>query len=97
MIAESTPRRHPVTEGAKVVDGWYKPYFELMRKFPQIKAFCYINWDWRKYPQWADWGDARIQDDPTVLAFYRREVGNPLYRSAAGEAATRALLGLPPR
>ena len=97
MIAESTPRRHPVTEGAKVVDGWYKPYFELMRGSPQIKAFCYINWDWRKYPQWADWGDARIQDDPTVLAFYRREVADKLYRSAAGESATRALLGLPVR
>jgi hypothetical protein len=96
-IAESTPRRHPVTEGAKVVDGWYKPYFELMHRYPQVKAFCYINWDWRKYPQWADWGDARIQDDPVVLAFYRREVANKLYRSAAGEAATRGLLGLPAR
>jgi hypothetical protein len=97
MVAESTPRRHPVTEGAKVVDGWYKPYFELMRRYPQIKAFCYINWDWRKYPQWADWGDARIQNDPRVLAFYRGEVANKLYRSAAGEAATRTLLGLPAR
>jgi hypothetical protein len=97
MIAESTPRRHPVTEGVKVVDGWYKPYFELMRRYPQIKAFCYINWDWRKYPQWADWGDARIQNNPLVLAFYRREVANKLYRSAAGEAATRTLLGLPAR
>jgi len=95
MIAESTPRRHPVTEGAKVVDGWYKPYFELMHRTPQVKAFCYINWDWRKYPQWADWGDARIQDDPGVLSFYRREVADKLYRSAKGEAETRALLGLP--
>jgi hypothetical protein len=95
MIAESTPRGHPVTEGAKVVDGWYKPFFGLIHRSPQIKAFCYINWDWRQYPQWADWGDARIQDDPAILAFYRREVADPLFQPATSESATRTLLGLP--
>jgi hypothetical protein len=94
MIGESTPRGHPVTEGERVVNGWYRPYFDLLRSTPQVKAFCYIDWDWRLYPQWADWGDARIEDDPAVLAYYRREAGQPLYRSATSEAATRALLGL---
>jgi hypothetical protein len=97
MIGESTPRGHPVTQGERAVDGWYKPYFQLMRSAPQVKAFCYINWDWRQYPQWADWGDARIEDDPAVLAYYRQEVGQPLYRSAGTEAETRAMLGLSAR
>jgi hypothetical protein len=97
MIGESTPRGHPVTEGQRVIDGWYRPYFELLRTTPQIKAFCYISWDWRQYPQWADWGDARIEDNPVVLAFYRGAVGDKLYQPAVGEAATRALLGLPAR
>jgi len=92
MIGESTPRGHPVSEGAKVVAGWYQPFFDLMRRNPQIKAFCYINWDWRNYPQWADWGDARIQDNPVVLAFYKDELRNSLYVNANDRAQTLHLL-----
>ncbi len=92
MIGESTPRGHSVTEGQKSIRAWYQPLFDLIHRSPQIKAFCYINWDWRKYPQWADWGDARIQNDPTVLAFYRNELRNPIYIDAGDRAQTLKLL-----
>jgi hypothetical protein len=67
MIGESAPRGHSVSQGQGAVDAWFVPYFALIRSSPAIKAFCYIDWDWRVYPQWADWGDSRVQDDPAVL------------------------------
>jgi len=92
MIGESTPQFHPVSEGQKGIDAWYQPYFALLHRYPQIKAFSYINWDWRQYPQWATWGDSRIQDDPTVQAFYLKELTDPLYQPAADRAKTLKLL-----
>ena len=92
MIAESTPKGHSVQEGSRVVDAWYKPYFGLIHISPGIKAFCYIDWDWGIYPQWADWGDGRIEADPTVLGFYRSEMRHSLYAGARGRAETLALL-----
>ncbi|MHB1023043.1 MAG: glycoside hydrolase family 26 protein [Acidobacteriaceae bacterium] len=93
MIGESTPRFHSVTEGQSVIDQWYQPYFQLILSHPQIKAFCYINWNWAKYEQWADWGNARIQDDPTVLAFYKQELSKAAYASAGDRKYTLDLLG----
>lgn len=88
MIAESTPKGHSVTEGQSLVDQWYAPYFALIRRSPQIKAFCYIDWDWRAYPQWASWGDARIEDNPTVLAFLRTLLADDLYANSRSSSAT---------
>jgi hypothetical protein len=92
MIGESAPRGHPVSEGQAAVDAWFVPYFALIRSSPVIKAFCYIDWDWRVYPQWADWGDSRVQDDPAVLRFWRGEIVSPLYADARGRAETLRLL-----
>ncbi|HEY4354139.1 MAG TPA: hypothetical protein VGN16_00205 [Acidobacteriaceae bacterium] len=92
IIGESTPKGHSVQEGSRILDAWYKPYFGLIHTSPGIKAFCYIDWDWSIYPQWADWGDGRIEQDPTVLGFYRAEVQRPLYAGARSRAETLALL-----
>ena len=94
MIGESAPRRHPVTEGARVVDGWYKPYFALMRGHAEIKAFSYINWDWRIYKQWSDWGDSRVQDDAAVLKYWKGELADARYVHARGRTETLKLLGV---
>ncbi len=92
MIGESTPKGHSVTEGNRLVEAWYKPYFGLIRSSPGIKAFCYIDWDWGIYPQWSDWGDGRIEKNPEVLNFYRGEVSQPLYASVRSRVATLKLL-----
>ena len=45
MIGESTAKN--ISEsGQEKWNKWYKPYFDLIRDIPHIKAFCYINWDW---------------------------------------------------
>jgi hypothetical protein len=92
MIGESTPKEHSVSEGNRLVDAWYKPYFGLIRSSPGVKAFCYIDWNWGIYPQWADWGNARIEDNADVLRFYRREVGQSFYAGSRDKAHTLSLL-----
>ncbi len=92
MIAESTPKGLSVASTPDVLDRWYRPYFNLIAASPGIKAFCYIDWDWRKYPQWAEWGDARIESAPAVLQWYRAEVAKPVYAGARSRIETEQLL-----
>ncbi len=92
MIGESTPKGHSVIEGDRLVAAWYRPYFGLIHSSPGIKAFCYIDWDWSMYPQWSDWGNARIEDNPAVLQFYRAELAQTLYANSRDRATTLKLL-----
>ncbi len=73
MIAEATPRGFSVAD-ANARTAWFAPYFGLVRSSPGIRAFCYIDWNWAAYPQWADWGDARLETDSPTLAWYRRQL-----------------------
>ena len=82
MIGESTPRYCGVNGGDASWNEWYKPYFELIRSSANMKAFCYINWDWSGYPKWHDWGDGRIQENRQVLESYRREMACSQYLHA---------------
>jgi hypothetical protein len=92
MIGESTPHTVGVRGGQESWDGWFAPYFELIRTQPGIKAFCYINWDWTIRPKWANWGDARLQENAVVAEHYRREMELPLYLHSSTEASFRAAL-----
>ncbi|MCH8474493.1 MAG: hypothetical protein LAT55_04610 [Opitutales bacterium] len=80
MIGESTARFVGTLEGQKSWDQWFRPYFEVLQRQPGIKAFCYINWKWDRFPQWHDWGDCRLQMNPVVAEQYRREISNPIYQ-----------------
>lgn len=79
MIGESTPRGVGVLDGQKSWDSWFKPYFDLIHRRKEIKAFSYINWNWASYPQWSSWGDARLQMNDVVTANYRAEMQKSLY------------------
>lgn len=84
LIGESTPRRVGGVQASEAAwDAWFAPYFRFIRAHPTVKAFCYINRDWGRYPVWSDWGDARLQANSTILARYTRELADPLYRHAA--------------
>lgn len=94
MIGESTPRNIGVLEGDKSWDAWFVHYFRMLHENPGIKAFCYINWDWSKYPQWRTWGDARLQKNEVVAERYRKELANPLYlHGTTAEAMLSACAG----
>ncbi len=79
MICESTPKFVGVLEGEKSWESWFEPYFDLVRTRNEIKGFCYINWDWSRYEQWSNWGDARLEENEAVLKRYRDEMRKPLY------------------
>ncbi|MBK1875578.1 hypothetical protein [Pelagicoccus mobilis] len=85
MLGEVTPRYVGVLDGQEDWDEWFGPFFEMIRDNPEIKSFCYINWEWAYWSeklgfQWYDWGDCRIQKNETVLENYRREMDRPLYQ-----------------
>ncbi|GHO89395.1 hypothetical protein [Dictyobacter formicarum] len=80
MIGESTPRWVGGVEGGEETwKKWFVPYFSFIRTQPSVKAFCYISWNWAKYPVWSDWGDARIWVNSVILDHYRQELAHPLY------------------
>ncbi len=85
MIAESTPQYIGVTDGVKDWLSWFEPYFQFIKLHPNVKAFCYINWDWSKYEKWRDWGEARLSQGKAVLKLYRQEMRNERYLHASPE------------
>jgi Glycosyl hydrolase family 26 len=87
MLGESTPRYVGVLDGKKSWEKWFAPYFALIRARPEIKAFCYINWEWKHWSDklgfgWHDWGDARIESSSYITEQYREEMASPLYKHA---------------
>ncbi len=91
MLSEVTPYTYDVTldEGW---DEWFVRYFDFVRNHPVIKATCYINWKWTDYPQWSNWGDARLEESTLIKANYRLELSDPIYLHAGSKAEITALL-----
>ncbi len=85
MIGEATARHTGVLDGQKDWDEWFVPFFQLIRQQPEIKSFCYINWEWVEWSDklgfgWHDWGDCRIEMNEVVTEHYRKEMELPLYQ-----------------
>jgi Glycosyl hydrolase family 26 len=88
MIGETTPRYVGTLDGKASWDKWFKPFFTLLYTRPQIKAICYINWDWVYWSnklgfQWQDWKDARIEQNETVKKGYIQEMQKPIFVHAS--------------
>ena len=74
MISEATPFTYNVSD-YKTWSGWFKKYFKFIKENPVIKATCYINWNWAEYPQWSNWGDARMEHAASyVKTMYKAEI-----------------------
>lgn len=43
---------------------WFQPFFDLIRRYPVIRAFCYSNRDFREHVGLEKWGDMRIEGTP---------------------------------
>jgi hypothetical protein len=83
IIGESTPRHVGVKDGQADWDRWFVPYFKLIHDRPEIKAFCYIDWDWNKYAAiWPGWGDARVETNPTIASHLQNELSLALYQKS---------------
>jgi hypothetical protein len=95
MIGESTPRGVGVEKADSSWQKWFYPYFRLIADYPNMKAFCYINWNWAKYPKWGDWGNGRIEDNEYVSRHFVKEISHKYYIHGADEPSTRSFLRVP--
>ena len=93
-IGESAPRHIGVTDGAPDWDAWFVPYFDLIHGHPGIKMFSYINWNFANYPQWSDWGDARLEANAFVRDHFVAEMDSSIYLHSLDETGFRVHLGL---
>ncbi len=80
LIGETTPRTVGVGKGEGSWNEWFGPYFSLINKNPGIKGTSYINWNWSQFPQWSDWGDARLETAPDIAERYRAALSSPLFQ-----------------
>lgn len=80
MIAEATPFGSGVLEGEKSWNHWFKPFFRFIRE-KDVKAVCYINWDWEQIPMFRGkgWGNCRVQDNPLVFDRWKTETSDPSF------------------
>jgi beta-mannanase len=82
MVGESTAAEVGVLNGEKSWDNWFKLYFKWIQNHPIIKAFCYINWDWKKDKTWGSpgtWGNCRIEENYFVKEKFINELKDPKY------------------
>lgn len=80
MVGESSPARTGVDKGQESWDEWFQPYFKWIEEHPQIKAFCYINWDWGKDWKQPEWLNGRIHENEIVRKHFVKELSQSKYR-----------------
>ena len=93
MIGETTPRSVGVLNGQQSWNQWFSPFFTFIHAHPEVKAFCYINWNWSQYPQWQTWGDARLEQNAIVGGNFAGEMDSLQYLHATTEQMFRKTFG----
>lgn len=96
MICESSARYVGVLKGSESWNEWFVPFFDFIAGNENVKAFCYINWDWGLHPEWKDWGDCRIERNRPLQGLYRRALNHPFFVHATDTEALRQLPDPPP-
>jgi hypothetical protein len=80
MIAEATPFGIGTRQGERSWDTWFRHFFDFVHS-KNTKAICYIDCDWETLPMFhgQGWGDARIEEDPEVMARWLAEIKKTIY------------------
>ncbi len=57
---------------------WFGPWFDFLEAHPEIKGFNYMSQDYTgtKYDEQHGWGNARLQDNPVILARWVERLGS---------------------
>lgn len=82
MVGETTAAGVGVLDGEKSWEAWFKLFFEWIERHEQVKAFCYIDWNWAiDYPKGVPgtWGNCRIEENKIVREKFIEELKNPKY------------------
>ena len=78
MIGESSAIKIGI-KNQQIWKEWFIPYFKFIKDNSQIKAFCYINWDWGKDWKTPRWMNARIEENEYVRKMYVKELSKKKY------------------
>jgi hypothetical protein len=85
MIGECSPSQEDITDDAE--DGrrdwqsWFQPFLKFLDDHPEVEAFYFINYDWRKSRSLDTngWQDAEIQKNPYIGPMWVKEMQKPRY------------------
>ncbi|MBM3985944.1 MAG: hypothetical protein FJ296_09700 [Planctomycetes bacterium] len=85
MVAESSASMVEITaqeaDGRRDWTAWFEPFFAFLAANPAIKAFHYINHDWKgsTAAESNGWKDADISHNAWLARRYANEMRDPLY------------------
>lgn len=85
IIAETSATKQVITaddvDGRRDWDEWFVPFFKFLERHPNIKAFHYVNTDWRKSgnARALGWQDASINNNAYLSRRYIAEMQKPRY------------------
>lgn len=100
MIAECSARWVGAGDGIRSWNVWFAPFFALFEKHPNLKAFCYIDWNWMdKYPSSAFtkyWGDCRIWSSAENFAKWKEVLKSPRFIHGASREHLWEVLNVTP-
>lgn len=68
-------------DGRRDWAAWFEPFFAFLGRYPEIKAFHYINTDWAasSSAQSNGWLDADISHNAWLARRYAEELADPVY------------------
>jgi hypothetical protein len=86
MVAEGTAYATGTYFGQQSWDEWFVPFFEFVKN-NNVRAVCYINWDWDKIPFFKDqgWGDCRVHVREPFKKLWLEEMKNSRYLMSSPE------------
>ena len=95
MIAECSPR-WVGAHSEQAWNVWFKRFFKIFEKHPNVKAFCYISWNWEDhYPKsgfMKYWGDGRIHATSERFGPWLNELGKERYGKGGAPRLVRDLI-----
>ncbi len=88
IIAECSAARVAITsdaeDGRRDWEEWFMPFLAFLERHPEIEAFHYVNFDWRKSgkAQENGWLEARINLNSYLASKWIEEISRPKYLHA---------------
>ncbi len=91
FLAEVSCNRVPIgttkADAKRAIKDWFKPFADFVDDHDQIKGFAYITTDHTKRGKYgeAGWLDSRLQNNPTLLEWWRDWIEDEGFVGALGD------------
>ena len=88
LAALPDARVHAEPAAKPQVWGEFAPYFQLIHRHENVKAFCYINQDWDSIGTWKGWGDSRLSQNAEIRKKFQEQIGAAMFLHGADREQT---------